>query len=1243
MAFKIIQWNLNGFNPRRESLQLLIQEQNPSILCLQETNFKNSFCANLRNFSPVFKNRRNTDFASGGVAVYTNSHIHHEEVKLNTNLEAVAISTITPSKLCICNTYIPNRHEINLTELKQLIDQLPRPFILLGDFNSHNSLWGSRHTDIRGRKIEKLLDEPDLVLLNNNQPTHFNMSNAALSSIDLSLCSSNIAQTINWNVLDDLYDSDHFPIMIEIHNPHPTMYNYTPRWKYKKADWFKFQKEIDSKIDKLESPSVENIHKIDDIVHEFGVAIKKSADASIPKTTSNTFKNQVPWWSPEVEEAIKQKKHAFNIYKRLKTEENKIEFKRRRAISRKIIKLSRRNSWIEFTSSLNYSTPSSEVWRKINMIEGNSTSTRIMALQKTDGSTSSDSTEIANELADNYASNSSNANYAPNFIPFKIETENYIDQRIDENQNLVLNTPLLLSEVTSTLNQCKNTSPGPDNIPNVLLKKLPIKSLKYLLDLLNCIWIYKVFPSLWRESLITPILKPNKDRLKASSYRPIALTCNMCKLMEKIINKRLRWFLENTKFFDKHQSAFRQYRSTLDSLVNLETNIHDAFINDQHLLAVSLDIEKCYEMVWRHRILQILLDNGVDGSTIIFIKNFLQKRLIQVRVNGFLSKQIILENGVPQGSVLSVTLFLISFNDITGCISRPIKKSIFADDLTIYCSGKDLKTTQKLVQSCLDELQKWANKTGFKFSKTKSTCIVFSKNKKINNLNPVLHISKHKLEVVNTIKILGLIFDEKLSWIPHLRYLKDDCKRRLNVIKTLAKRNWGADQKLLTNTYKAIVRSKLDYGSIIYNSAKPQILEIISPIHNAGLRIASGAFVSSPISSILCETDEYPLDVRRKQLSLVYATAIASTKPNPTYEDIFLGKYQDEYEKRPNSTVPIYVRIKTYLLETNFEIPAVAPRRPYNFPYWEFSLPTIITDLQKFPRNQTTSMEYRAALDGLLNNYSNYIPIYTDGSKSTNGCGCAMVTPDKESQFKLPDSYNIFRCETYAILKALNYIKQAIDSYFIIFTDSLSAIEAIKNTSKFDHITQEIHETLWEFSKRGKEVIFTWIPSHSGIKGNKTADSIAKLAYLLPVTDPPIPTFHKDLKIQICQASKALWNERWKTSKITKLHQIRADIFEKPTINLETRRDQVTLTRLRIGHTNLTHSYLITKNEPALCDCCEDPVSISVKHILTECNKYTDKRNQHKIGINLKRMLTDPNLFNRVLDYLQDIDLRHLI
>ena len=251
-----------------------------------------------------------------------------------------------------------------------------------------------------------------------------------------------------------------------------------------------------------------------------------------------------------------------------------------------------------------------------------------------------------------------------------------------------------MTELISALESTKNSSPGPDRIPNIPLKNFSPKALNYLLVVFN----YNT-----KHSCHT-IAKPGKDKLKAGSYRPIALTGNMCKLMEKIINRRLRWFLEKEGFFNVHQSVFREHQSTLDALANLETNICDAFINNQHLLAVSLDIEKCYEMVWQYRILQILVASRIDGAMLIFVRNFLMKRFIEVRVNGFLSKRVELINEVPQGSVLSVTLFLITFNDITRCIPRPIKKSIFADDLTVYCSGKDLLTTQEVLQDCLNNL-----------------------------------------------------------------------------------------------------------------------------------------------------------------------------------------------------------------------------------------------------------------------------------------------------------------------------------------------------------------------------------------------------------------------------------------------------------------------------------------------------------------------------------------------------------
>ncbi|XP_076678214.1 uncharacterized protein LOC143374169 [Andrena cerasifolii] len=220
------------------------------------------------------------------------------------------------------------------------------------------------------------------------------------------------------------------------------------------------------------------------------------------------------------------------------------------------------------------------------------------------------------------------------------------------------------------------------------------------------------------------------------------------------------------------------------------------------------------------------------------------------------------------------------------------------------------------------------------------------------------------------------------------------------------------------------------------------------------------------------------------------------------------------------------------------------------------------------------------------------------------------------------------------LLLAVKFIEKNDNSQFAILTDSMSAIDAITDSSKGDHITQELQETLYILKNRGKEIILIWIPSHVGIEGNEKADSLAKSACSLPVPDVPISVHYNDLKTPIRIAVQALWDEEWKTGKTTKLHLIRKDIPERNRICLENRKDQVTLTRLRIGHTHLTHPHLITQNEPTECDVCK--VRVTIQHILVECVKYSANRNQHKIG-------TDPNTFNNVLNFLEDIGIRQLI
>ncbi|VVC43962.1 Reverse transcriptase domain [Cinara cedri] len=195
--------------------------------------------------------------------------------------------------------------------------------------------------------------------------------------------------------------------------------------------------------------------------------------------------------------------------------------------------------------------------------------------------------------------------------------------------------------------------------------------------------------------------------------------------MEKMVNKRLIWHLESSNIITKEQCGFRKNHSTIDILSTLHTDICNARNQKQHVILISFDLEKAYDMVWCNRVLKIIQTNGINGKMFLFLQNFLKNRKIQVRAHAELLKIHQTENGLPQGSVIRVTMFLLTINDIFKNIPKPTKHLLFADDCHIYCSRQNIKTTAEILQNSLDILHDWSLKTGFKFSAGKSQCITF--------------------------------------------------------------------------------------------------------------------------------------------------------------------------------------------------------------------------------------------------------------------------------------------------------------------------------------------------------------------------------------------------------------------------------------------------------------------------------------------------------------------------------------
>jgi len=808
--YTILQWNLNGFYKKLDELKILISEIQPTVICLQETNFKNNITGKLPNYTGYSKNRTEGLRASGGATIYVKTEFPCKIININSHLEVIAVRVkLNHLELNLCNIYLPNQHSFDQIDITNILKQIPSPFIITGDFNSHNTRWGSKSTDRRGNEIEKAFEDDNIVLLNNNEPTHINIANGLMSNIDLSLSSASLAQRLEWKVYNNLTSSDHFPIIIKylsrIHDELPS----AERWNLKSADWPLFYELLDEEIKCIKDTETVNINSL---VYTFTNSILKIANLTIGKSVTTNKKPKVPWWNQNIKMAIKDKHDALKKFQLSNTQEDFIQLKKLRARTKYLIKTSKKASWENFTCSINENSDSKLVWNKIHSLKGLSRNRQINLIDNNTDLLMNNDLATANKLGEYFYNNSSDKIYKPQFQIYKQKCENEtILNNIDSNltDQIHLNKPISSHEVTYSLAKCKSHGPGPDNIPYIFIQNFGPKALELMLKIFNRIFVEGSWPITWKNGTIIPITKQEKNKFKPEGYRPITLLNTMCKLLEKVINRRLTWFLEKNNLLSNQQSGFRKNRSTIDNLFQINHEVNQTFLDKQVMGLVNLDIAKAYDSTWRHNILIKLNQILSKGHILNIITDFLKDRTFQVKANNQMSSEFSQENGVPQGSALSVTLFLLAIDDITQCCSLPVKCNLFADDFNYSCRSNNINTVQKFLQITTNNLEEWAGKTGFNFSPKKSNCIVFTKKLKVGKLQKTL--DGMPIPNKKSVKILGLFFDSRLTWATHIHHLKTSTINALKILKILSHTSWGGDSQTLIKIHRSTIQFRLNY------------------------------------------------------------------------------------------------------------------------------------------------------------------------------------------------------------------------------------------------------------------------------------------------------------------------------------------------------------------------------------------------------------------------------------------------
>ncbi|XP_067138961.1 uncharacterized protein [Centruroides vittatus] len=590
------------------------------------------------------------------------------------------------------------------------------------------------------------------------------------------------------------------------------------------------------------------------------------------------------------------------------------------------------------------------------------------------------------------------------------------------------------------------------------------------------------------------------------------------------------------------------------------------------------------------------------------------------------------EEGVPQGCILSVTLFLVKINSIAKCLPPSVKHTLYVDDFQISCQSSNMGFIERQLQTSLNRIDNWSKINGFTFNAEKTSCIHFCRRRGLH-LDPEIHLNGVKIPIVNEAKFLGVVFDQKLTFLSHLRNLKSRCLKSLNLLKVLCCSSWGADKCSMLRIYRALVRSKLDYGCVVYGSTRESTLRMLDPIHHQALRLCTGAFRTSPVQSLYVDAHEPPLSLRREQLSLFYY--IKQRSQNKLLADCSDSQLRRLFAARPSSVPTFDIRMENVSSTIDLDTSNISQVEVDNISPWSIPVINVDLSLKQFLKETTPDYVYRQHFAEIQHRDRNLIPIYTDGSKSDDYVGLAFVCQDEIVAEQIAPNSSIFTAELQAIYLALKYINRKGHRCCVIYTDSVSALQAlISYEPSFHSIVIKIRKLICHLFARNFSIKFCWVPGHVGIRGNEEADAAAKSA------SPSQHTMHiegGDLKLVVKKRLEERWQNVWNAQVHNKLHEIKPMIENWTQKKPYDRRSEVILTRLRIGHTRLTHQYLLKGDDQPVCRYCKHP--LSVKHILCNCSVFERLRKQYFRNTSLSEILGQRSSLDNLLDFLKVINM----
>ena len=826
-------------------LNKFIDTEGIDVICMQETGSTDPEKLELNNMTFIADVNK---AANKGAALYVkNQHslTKLEEIsKVSNQIDSCwGLIIIENQKFIVGSIYVKDNYKNAFKEIMNMLSAAEKRktelkacgIILSGDFNARHLSWGDSCNDDYGNQLAQLLDHTRYSICIPKSPT-FRCINALNggSYIDFSVMSNSIVDSVSSCLTEDgveLFSGapkrGHVPVITElIAKSSSRMPSYCEKLDISSITWESWTQSIESDLDQ-ETEAIETESNPFSLWNILNGIITKATN--IYGKTKKCSPYSKPYWTKSLTQLSENLRAARKAWTKRNTEYNLKKLDEAREQFEEERKIVCQNFILDKVKIMN-SSQAQQFWREFNKIFKKKSIQRIDPLE--DGKKGIITENHAKEkcLFSVFfeASHLNNENFDDDFYHSVntlhdniMERDTGVEEEQVNNEEVKnLNRYITLQEISKAI---KYTGKSVDtcNFHPRMFRNLGQKAMKVLQKLFNlclttCNWV-------WDAAEVIFLRKSGKDSYaKPGSYRPICITPYIGKLLEAIITLRIEQLLTNTQQVDPDQEGFSKSKNTIRYLNRLDLGIKVDKENNRTVLCVFIDFEKAFDSVWKRGMIVKLKQLGIDGNVLKLVDNFLFSRKVSLNVNGEVGNpRQSSEYGLPQGSVLSPTLFKIYVSDFVQELSNheDITLYKFADDGTIKISSKNSQKCLATLEEVILCLENWAKKWRMKYNcdRNKTEIIAFNTSEQNKNLIPKeFTLGGKTIYRVSKTKVLGLTIDEDLTYIPHSQEV---LKGLHGVWATLCKyssRHWGFTEKVMLQLVKTLWLSKMKYASHIW-------------------------------------------------------------------------------------------------------------------------------------------------------------------------------------------------------------------------------------------------------------------------------------------------------------------------------------------------------------------------------------------------------------------------------------------